>query len=136
MEFIGRIAKILPERTGISQKTGNQWRALPFVFEYFESDDQRYSDKVLLETFDTAVIDRLKMYDRVRVGFAPRVREYEGRHYNDIHLYKLEILDDAPKSAPEGSNDSGAVNNPPETEKKPQSAPQSATEQPSDDLPF
>ena len=28
MEFQGRIAKILPARTGVSQRTGNEWKSL------------------------------------------------------------------------------------------------------------
>ena len=59
MEFQGRIAKLLPIRQGVSQRTGNEWKSLPFIFEYFEHDSDRYADSVLLETFDTKVIDNL-----------------------------------------------------------------------------
>ena len=54
MEFEGRIQRVLPVRSGTSQR--GEWKALPFVFEYFESDEQRWSDKVLLETFDTNIM--------------------------------------------------------------------------------
>ena len=60
MEFQGRIAKLLPIRQGVSQRTGNEWKSLPFIFEYFEHDSDRYADSVMLETFDTNVIDNLK----------------------------------------------------------------------------
>ena len=56
MEFQGRIAKVLPVRSGVSQRTGNEWKSLPFIFEYFEHDSDRYADSVMLETFDTNVI--------------------------------------------------------------------------------
>ena len=55
MEFTGRISKVLPVRSGTSQR-GNEWQALPFVFEYFEHENDRYADSVLLETFDTNII--------------------------------------------------------------------------------
>lgn len=133
MEFEGRILRILPARTGISKKSGNAWKALPFVFEYFETPDQRYSDKVLLEQFDTTAIDRMKEYDKVRIGFAPRLREYEGRLFNDIHMYKFEFIDDdAPQSAPEATQQGVATDNAPKTEKAPESAPVA----PEDELPF
>ena len=32
MEFQGRIAKLLPIRQGVSQRTGNEWKSLPFNF--------------------------------------------------------------------------------------------------------
>lgn len=46
MEFTGRISKVLPVRSGTSQR-GNEWQALPFVFEYFEHENDRYADSVL-----------------------------------------------------------------------------------------
>ena len=76
MEFQGRIAKLLPVRSGVSQRTGNEWKSLPFIFEYFEHDSDRYADSVMLETFDTNVIDNLQEGMEVRCGFGHRTREY------------------------------------------------------------
>ena len=96
MEFTGRIAKLLPIRQGVSQRTGNEWKSLPFIFEYFEHDSDRYADSVLLETFDTNVIDNLKEGMEVRCGFGHRTREYtkDGKTMiiNDIRLYKIESV--------------------------------------------
>jgi hypothetical protein len=66
MEFEGRVRKILPLRSGTSKSTGNEWKALPFIFEYFENETDRYADSVLLETFDTNVIDNLQEGMEVR----------------------------------------------------------------------
>ena len=96
MEFQGRIAKLLPIRQGVSQRTGNEWKSLPFIFEYFEHDSDRYADSVMLETFDTNVIDNLKEGMEVRCGFGHRTREYtkDGKTMiiNDIRLYKIESV--------------------------------------------
>ena len=62
MEFIGRIQKVLPVRSGVSQRTGNEWKSLPFVFEYYERPDDRWSDKVLLETFDVNIMAQIGAY--------------------------------------------------------------------------
>ncbi len=91
MEFQGRISKLLPIRQGVSQRTGNEWKAQPFVFEYFETPEQRWSDKVLLETYDAKVIEQLKEGMEVRCGFGHSVREYEGRTYNEVKLYRIEF---------------------------------------------
>ena len=96
MEFQGRIAKLLPMRSGTSQRTGNEWKSLPFIFEYFEHDSDRYPDSVMLETFDTKVIDNLQEGMEVICGFGHKTREYtkDGKTIliNDIRLYKIESV--------------------------------------------
>ena len=96
MEFQGRIAKLLPIRQGVSQRTGNEWKSLPFIFEYFEHDSDRYADSVMLETFDENVINHLQEGMEVRCGFGHRTREYtkDGQTMiiNDIRLYKIESV--------------------------------------------
>ena len=57
MEFEGRIARVLPTRSGTSQR--GVWKVLPFVFEYFETGDQRWPDRVLLETMDTNIMAQI-----------------------------------------------------------------------------
>ena len=118
MEFQGRVKKILPVRSGVSQRTGNEWKALPFIFEYFEHETDRYPDSVLLETFDTNVIDNLKEGMEVRCGFSHRTREYEGKTYNELRLYKIESVRgaQAAQQAPQAANAPQPNNNPPAAE--------------------
>lgn len=115
MEFEGRISRVLPVRTGTSQR--GEWKALPFVFEYFETTDQRWSDKVLLETMDTNIMAQIGaflkkgtdgkavvengecvlLYElKCRVGFSHSVRDYDRQDgtkgtSNNIRCYKFEI---------------------------------------------
>ena len=116
MEFEGRIQRVLPARSGTGQN-GNEWMRLPFVFEYFESGDQRWSDKVLLETFDTNIMAQIGKYLKkgqdgkavvengecvlladlkCKVGFSHSVRTFDRQDgtkatINDIRMYKFEI---------------------------------------------
>lgn len=92
MEFKGRIKQMLPLRSGVSQRTGNEWKAQPFVFEYFENATDRYADSVLLETYDTKVMETMQEGMEVICGFGHRTREYEGRTYNELRLYKFEAV--------------------------------------------
>lgn len=96
MEFTGRIKKLLPVRSGVSQRTGNEWKSLPFIFEYFDNKSDRYADSVMLETFDTKVIENLKEGMEVRCGFGHKTREYtkDGKTMiiNDIRLYLIESV--------------------------------------------
>ena len=132
MEFTGRVKAILPKRSGTSARTGNEWVALPFIFEYFEEDNKRYADRVLLETFDTKVIENIKEGMEVRCGFSHNVREYEGKTYNEIRLYKIECV----KAAPQGANDGGVADNGDPAVVGPQNGQNQAQEEQKDDLPF
>lgn len=131
MEFTGRVKKILPARSGVSQRTGNEWKALPFIFEYFENPTDRFADTVLLETFDTNVIDNLKEGMEIRCGFGHRTREYEGKTYNELRLYKIESVRGA-NQAPQGANAPAAEQSP----TPPFPEPQNPSNQADDDLPF
>jgi len=116
MEFEGRISRVLPARSGISQR--GEWKALPFVFEYFESGDQRWPDRVLLETFDTNIMAQIGAYLKkgtdgkavvendecvllyelkCRIGFSHSVRSFDRQDgtkatVNDVRCYKFEII--------------------------------------------
>lgn len=117
MEFEGRIQRVLPARSGTGQN-GNEWKRLPFVFEYFESGEQRWSDKVLLETFDTNIMAQIGKYLKkgpdgkavvengecvllcelkCRCGFSHSVRTFDKQDgtkatINDLRLYKFELI--------------------------------------------
>ena len=134
MEFTGRIKKVLPLRSGTSQRTGNEWKSLPFIFEFFEHDTDHYSQTVVLESFDTKVIDNLKEGMEVRCGFEHRTREYDGKFYNELRLYKIESVKgaQAAQQAPQGANASAAGNQP----TPPFPEPQNPSNQADDDLPF
>lgn len=113
MKFQGRVKQILPLRSGISQKTGNEWKALPFIFEYYENDTDRFPDTVVLETRDTNVIDNLKEGMEIVVGFYHRTHEYEGRWFNELKVYSLESVARASQQPPQTAKPAEPNNNPP-----------------------
>ena len=131
MKFQGRVKKILPLRSGVSQRTNNEWKALPFIFEYYENDTDRFPDTVVLETYDTNVIDNLKEGMEIVVGFGHRTREYEGRFYNELRVYLIE-------SAAKAQQRAAAAPQSPQVDNQPQPQPQAAesSQNDDDDLPF
>lgn len=130
MQFQGRIKKLLPIRTGTSQRTGNEWKALPFIFEYYENDTDRYADSVVLETFDTNIIDNLQEGMEVIIGFSHRTREYDGKVFNELRPYKIESVRMAAQRAAQYANGSTS-------EQQPTQHPQFGHEAENDnDLPF
>lgn len=113
MKFQGRVKKMLPLRSGVSQRTGNEWKALPFIFEYFENPTDHYPESVVLETYDTKVIDNLKEGMEIVVGFGHRTREFEGRWYNELRIYSLESVARAQNAATQAAKPAEPSNNPP-----------------------
>lgn len=116
MEFEGRILRVLPAKSGTSAK--GEWKTLPFVFEYFEKAEQRWSDKILLETFDQGIMGQIGrfvqrgpdgkgIYEngsarltgeiKCRIGFYHNVKNgkrQDGTEFtmNEIRMYKFELL--------------------------------------------
>lgn len=136
MEFQGRISKLLSMRQGTSERTGNEWYAQPFVFEYYEHETDRYADSVVLETFDTNIIPHLKEGMEVICGFghkAKPINKKDGTQttINEIRLYKIESVK-AAQQAPQGANASAAGNQP----TPPFPEPQNPSNDANDDLPF
>ena len=132
-------------RSGTSQRTGNQWQTQPFVFEYFETDDQRWSDKVLLETFNASEIPLIEENAKVRIGFAHSVREWtngrgETQMFNEIRMYKFERLDAPAEPAPANNTPqpAPAADPAPATaaQQEPASDGQKINGEGNDDLPF
>ena len=123
MEVQGRISKILPKRTG-KRSDGSEWRSQEFIVEFFETPDQRWSDKVVL----SAMNERIDEYDlhegkEVRVGFSHGVREYQGKWYPEFHIYKFETVAAQPQPTVK-------------VEEPTAPAPEPAQEKKDDDLPF
>ena len=137
MEFTGRIRELLPMRSGTSARTGNEWYAQPFVFEYFENPTDRYADSVVLETFDANIIPHLKQGMELRIGFSHKAKpitKQDGTEtiINEMRIYKIESVKHA-----QGANQPAQGANAPAGEQQP--TPPTTTAQEgaeNDDLPF
>ena len=92
MIFKGIVEKLLPQRSGKSEKTGNEWKAQPFIFKYFEPDNKRFPDRVVLETMNSEYIEKLKEGLPVKIGFGHRVNEWKEKYYNELTIYHFEAL--------------------------------------------
>jgi hypothetical protein len=105
MVFKGRIYKLFPVQSGRSA-AGNDWKKQEFVFEYYEHETDRYSDKVLLSVMNAKVDEyALKEGDEVTIGFGHYVEEYQGRWYNRLRVYHFDRVADATRT---GAGNGGA----------------------------
>ena len=91
MEIEGKIIAVLPERGGVSTRTGNAWKSQEFVIE---THDQ-YPRKCCFRVFGE---DRLKQMniqpgEELRVSIDIDSHEYQGRWFNDISAWRVERID-------------------------------------------
>ena len=88
MEIIGKAIAALPVKSGVSQRTGEQWQSREYVIE----TQEQYPKKMCFEVFG---IDKLKEFnirnnDLIKVNFDITAREYNGKWYNSIRAWKVE----------------------------------------------
>ncbi len=132
MEVKGRIKEVLQVRSGVSQRTGNEWKTLPFVVEYYENPTDRYPDSVVVETMDTNLMPSIREGVNVNIGISYKVREYEGRKYNEIRTYKIEVI--GSQQPADNVQAAGANNNPQPQQNTPTGTENAGGD--ADDLPF
>lgn len=105
MEFKGRIDRVFAVQSGTSQR-GNEWKKQEFVFEYFEHETDRYSDKVVLSLQGDRIAEKdLHEGDECVIGFGHSVREWQGKWYNELRVYKVEKVIPTP-TLPKGGGES------------------------------
>ena len=150
MEFTGRISRLFEPREGVSMRTGQPWKALPFIFEFFESEEDRYSSFVKLETFNTDIMAKIAPFVakdadgkaiikegcmelaknvEVKCNFRLSINVYNGRVYNEVVLRDMEVLT-------EYVEDPNTQSAPAQEQKQGNSFSDLKPADPADDLPF
>lgn len=102
LEIEGKIVSKLGVRTG--QSARGPWESQDFVLEYM---DGSYPTSVCFSAFGNDKVQELAKYqvgDSVKVSFNIRGREYAGRWYNDLRIWRISPLQgSAPQqAAPQG----------------------------------
>lgn len=88
MEFIG---KVLYKSN--QESIGAQWLAKQSI-ALEESNDKQYKDSIMVDFFGEkcGLIAELKTGDIVKILFNPRAKEYNGKWYNSINGWKVEVI--------------------------------------------
>ena len=87
LEIEGRIKQKLAKQSGQGAK--GSWTKQDFVLEY---QDGNYPADVCLTAFGNdkvADLDKYQVGDSVKVAFNLRAREYNGRWYNDVRVWRI-----------------------------------------------
>jgi len=123
MEITGRIVQILPAQTGTSAR--GEWKKQDFIIE---TQDQ-FPKKVCLANWgDKINVEAMGVGAVVTASINIESREFNGRWYTDVKVWKMDIAG-AASGSPEGF--------PPPPPVSTNDLPQQSTGEPSeDDLPF
>jgi len=103
-EIEGKVYTLLPEQKGMGKK--GEWKKRDLVIETLGD----YPKKVVFACWNERVndISKLALNQYVKVSFRPESREFQGRWYNDMVMFRIET-GTAPTSSttqppPPGSN--------------------------------
>ena len=93
LELSGKVIQILPEQTGTGKN--GQWSRQDFVLE----TQEQYPRKVCFSAWGDKVslVKTLKTDSVINVSFNVESREYNGKWYTDLRVWKVEMQDQANK---------------------------------------
>ena len=87
LQLKGTIKRLLPVQSGVSAR-GN-WSKQEFILEY---QDGNYPAEACFSAWGQDRVDELARYqqgDMVKVSFNIKAREYSGRWYNDLRVWRI-----------------------------------------------
>lgn len=140
MELQGRIKKLLPLQSGVSQSSGNPWKKQEFIFGYYEGSDSIFEKNIKLDIMNDKIQELgLQEGDTIKVRVSLNCREYpvgSGKYFNDIRTGDITIIKRRETNAqqPTGGVSTAQPNNNPQQQQPAPSAP--ANNEQADDLPF
>lgn len=79
----------MPERGGVSQRSGSEWKAQTFVLETI---NEQYPRKLVFDVFgaDRLASFAIKIGEVMTVSFDIDAHEFNGRWFNDIRAWKVD----------------------------------------------
>ncbi|MCR5180739.1 MAG: DUF3127 domain-containing protein [Bacteroidaceae bacterium] len=111
MDISGKIIAVLPERGGVSQRTGTEWKVATYVIETIE----QYPRKCAFEVFGAERIQQMNIQagQMLTVSFDIDAHDYQGRWYNTIRAWRVLPFDpNAAPAAPAASAVPGVASQP------------------------
>lgn len=136
LELEGKIIRKEAKQSG--QSARGSWVKQDFILEY---QDGNFPADVCFTAFGNekvAELDRYQVGDEVKVSFNLRAREYNGRWYNDVRVWRITPKNQAPVASPAAPQPApqanyGAI---PEQAPAPSIEDMPAEEDDTNDLPF
>ena len=106
IKLTGRIAKVFPANSGVSQRTGNTWMSQEYLMEFFSWSGANYPDRVVFRVFGEERIKQFNLQEleeNVTVVLRLDAHENDGRWYNEISATNvIRQGQQQPQNAPAG----------------------------------
>ncbi len=134
LEIEGRISQKLPVQSG--QSARGLWERQDFVLEY---QDGNFPTSVCFTTWGSDKVKDLGQFqvgDTVKVAFNIRGREYNGKWYNDLRVWRISAAGQGAPAASAAPAYAGAPAGPASVAPPPGLDDMPAAEPAEDDLPF
>ena len=99
MDIQGKIIQVLPERGGVSLRTGSEWKVASYIIETLE----QYPKKCVFEVFGSDRIAQMNIQvgQTLTVSVDIDAHEYNGRWFNSVRAWRAVPYDpNAPVAAP------------------------------------
>ena len=134
LELEGRITRKEAKQSG--QSARGAWVKQDFILEY---QDGSFPAEVCFTSFGNdkvAELDKYQVGDEVKVSFNLRAREYNGRWYNDVRVWRLSPVGQQSPSAPQPYAPQNTYSQMPPQAPAPSIEDMPAEDEESNDLPF
>ena len=134
LEIEGRISQKLPVQSG--QSARGLWERQDFVLEY---QDGNFPTSVCFTAWGSDKVKDLGQFqvgDTVKVAFNIRGREYNGKWYNDLRVWRISAAGQGAPAASAAPANAGAPAGPAPVAPPPGLDDMPAAEPAEDDLPF
>ena len=131
LELEGTLRQKMLVQSGASAR--GQWMKQEFILEY---PDGNFTAQAFFTAFGqdkVAELDKYQVGDRIRVSFNVKSREFNGRWYNDLQIWRIAPASQAAPAAPAAA--SAPVPPPPPSAPAP-TLDDMPADLPEDDLPF
>ena len=137
IKLTGRIAEVMPLNSGVSQRTGNQWKSQEYLFEYFSWSGALYPNRIICRVFGEDNIAKFNLKEKeenvtLTLNITASKSQDGSRWFNEIRITNVARQCAQQPAQPENNQQ---ANNQPEAQNK---APQGAQNEgeKDDDLPF
>jgi hypothetical protein len=137
IKLTGRIAEVMPLNSGVSQRTGNQWKSQEYLFEYFSWGGALYPNRIICRVFGEENIAKFNLKDKeenvtLTLNITASKSQDGSRWFNEIRI--TNVARQGAQQPVQAENNQHANNQPEAQNQAPQSEQNEGGK--GDDLPF
>ena len=95
IKLTGRIAEVMPLQSGVSQRTGNQWKSQEYLFEYFAWGGAMYANRIICRVFGEDNIAKFNLKDKeenvtITLSISATKSQDGNRWFNEVRITNVE----------------------------------------------